>query len=118
MYPGAGFAVLTRLRCFLFAGFQNMLEIRITSSCMDAQLSEFSCRYILEAILQQYYERKVALPARNELTRGRRGVCNDSSLPKHSSTDEISIVETAVCCRGHYLLYTINIVILILSFVA
>ena len=55
MYPGAGFAVLTRLRCFLFAGFQNMLEIRITSSCMDAQLSEFSCRYILEAISQQCY---------------------------------------------------------------
>ena len=55
MCPGAGFAVLTRLRCFLFAGFQNMLEIRITSSCMDAQLSEFSCRYILEAISQQRY---------------------------------------------------------------
>ena len=54
MYPGAGFAVLTRLRCFLFAGFQNMLEIRITSSCMDAQLSEFSCRYILEAISNQF----------------------------------------------------------------
>ena len=55
IYPGAGFAVLTRLRCFLFAGFQNMLEIRITSSCMDAQLSEFSCCYILEAISQLCY---------------------------------------------------------------
>ena len=55
MYPAAGFAVLTRLRCFLFAGFQNMLEIRITSSCMDAQLSEFLCCFILEAISQQCY---------------------------------------------------------------
>ena len=55
IYSAAGFAVLTRLRCFLFAGFQKMLEIRITSSGMDAQLSEFSCRYILEAISQQCY---------------------------------------------------------------
>ena len=55
MYPGAGFAVLTRLRCFLFAGFQKKLELWITSSFMDVQLSEFSCRYILEAISQQCY---------------------------------------------------------------